>query len=240
MSSTVMSIDEYRNLELSPEQEWNTTYNPKKLSIEALTSIEIKKRGRGPDKKVYTNCEDTSEGPYVDNMCLHVHNWKCHKSIPNLTGPQDPSVDHVQKTTFTPGIYCSICHKRNLNSTFKWKDLEIHVDRPTQNIYINTVFYKKEDFIENPIMFPNIKPKEEKFAENDKSRINWNRIINRLIHTMKNDKIVYKISKYKSLLLWPWEMTPYQKFKYNNPNYHDKIFVKPNVDTFRDNFVYIN
>ena len=40
----IMTAEEYRNLELTPEQEWNDIYNPKRVSIEALDAIEIKSR----------------------------------------------------------------------------------------------------------------------------------------------------------------------------------------------------
>ena len=53
-----MSIVEYRNMNLTAEQEWNNVHNPKRCSIEALHNIEIKSRGKGPDKKIYNSTID--------------------------------------------------------------------------------------------------------------------------------------------------------------------------------------
>ena len=79
-SFTPMSIEEYRNLKLTPEQEWNNFYNPKKCSIEALEAIEITKRGNGPDKPVYS-VDSKGPGPYYDPGCAHIHIWKKVKLI---------------------------------------------------------------------------------------------------------------------------------------------------------------
>ena len=57
---------------------------------------------------------------------------------------------------------------------------------------------------------------------------------------MYNDKIIYEISIYKSLYLWPWQLTPYQKVKLNNPDYKSScIFVKSDISKFRDNYAII-
>jgi hypothetical protein len=59
-------------------------------------------------------------------------------------------------------------------------------------------------------------------------------------HSLKNDKIVYPVSKYKSILLWPWEMTPYQRFKINIPDYKQSIiFVESKTENFKNNYAII-
>ena len=83
MTNDTMSIEEYRNYLFTEKEEWNTVYNPKRCSIDALIKIEIKQRGNGPDKKVYT--ESTTEpGPYFDPKSLHLHIWKNSKLIKNV------------------------------------------------------------------------------------------------------------------------------------------------------------
>ena len=81
-----MTIEEYRNLKLTPEQEWNNMYNAKKVSIEALKNIEIRKRGKGPEKKVYSSAKSLENGPYYDPGCNHVHVWKKRSLIKNFIG----------------------------------------------------------------------------------------------------------------------------------------------------------
>ena len=60
-------------------------------------------------------------------------------------------------------------------------------------------------------------------------------------YKLYNDKIVYQLSPTESILLWPWQMTHYQKFKYNNKNYKESsIFLSSNDDTFKDIYGIIN
>jgi hypothetical protein len=48
-----MDIEEYRNHLFTEKEEWNSVFNPKRCSIEALIKIEVKQRGEGPPKKIY-------------------------------------------------------------------------------------------------------------------------------------------------------------------------------------------
>ena len=115
----MMSIDEYRKMELTPEQEWDVNFNPKRCSIEAINSIIVSKRGKGPDKKQYRH-DETDPGPYYDPQGIHLHIWKSKKFIKNFNGEQNPNVKHVQYSESRPGYYCSICHIRNKISKFNW------------------------------------------------------------------------------------------------------------------------
>ena len=68
----------------------------------------------------------------------------------------------------------------------------------------------------------------------------WYNILYKALYMSNNDKIVYPISKFKSLMLWPWEMTPYQKFKLANQDYRDScIFVKNEDLNFREDYATI-
>ncbi len=236
-----MSIEEYRNLKLTPEQEWNNIYNPKKCSLEAIEAIEIRKRGRGPDKPVYFS-GSTEIGPYYDPGCIHIHIWKKKELIQNFTCEQFQNVPHIQYTDKKPGLYCSICHMRRKYFEFKWRE---NLDDPYEepSIYENKNTYTKEDFLpESDIKtFPIAKCEESiKVSPLNKKILNWERLIKRVFHSMYNDKIIYTISMYKSLYLWPWQLTPYQKFKLDNPNYKSSsIFVKSDLDKFKDNYAII-
>ena len=87
------SIEKYRSTLLSDKEEWNNFYNPKRVCLEAIESIIIRKRGKGPQKKIYTGMKDLSDGPYYDPCGNHIHIWKSHKCIPNLIGPQKQNVE---------------------------------------------------------------------------------------------------------------------------------------------------
>lgn len=237
----VMSIEEYRNLKLTPEQEWNSIYNPKRVSIEALHAVEIKKRGKGPDKKnYYPGCR--GPGPYYDPQCNHIHIWKHKSLIENFIGEQSQNVPHVQFTDDKPGLYCCICHCKNSQFHLKWtQNLDDYHEKPV--ILQNNNVYKEEDFLpkDKIKVFPKCIAKTEPVQKlNNRIVSKWESLMFKVIYSLDNDKIVYPVSRFKSLYLWPWELTPYQKFKLKFPDYKSGfIFVKSDIDKFRDNYAII-
>lgn len=236
-----MSIEEYRNLKLTDEQEWNNIYNPKRLSIEVLHAIETKKRGRGPDKKIYhAGCTDP--GPYYDPQCNHIHVWKDKNLIRNFIGEQSQTVPYVQFTNDNQGVYCSICHCKNHQFYLKWLKYEDEYQEQPAILQNNNV-YKEEHFIpkDKIKVFPKYIPETEPIKEpNNKMISKWESLMFKIIYSLKNDKIVYQVSRFKSLYLWPWQLTPYQKFKLKFPDYKSRIiFVKNDISKFRDDYATI-
>lgn len=227
-----ISIEEYRNIYFTPEEEWNQMYNPKKLSIETLNDIEIKKRGKGVTKNVFTSMDNVNKesGPYYDPNGAHLHIWKSHKLISNLKGPQNPNIPYIQFTDFKPGTYCSICHKLNKCHRFVWNQNIDHEDNSKLDC-------TDEQINDRKIIF-NIEP--EKYNVYDKKVSNWSKLMYKVFYVINNDIIVYPITKYKSVLLWPWQMTPYKRFKMSNPDYKESgIFLNSTSDTFKGNYAYI-
>ena len=234
----VMSIEEYRSLQLTPEQEWNAQFNPKRVSIEAAHRIAIRKRGKGPDKEIYVNTDSVTCAPCYDPACAHVHIWKKRSQIPNFIGEQFPTVEHIQYTDDKPGMYCSICHIRKYDYQFKWHHhMEITNEVPT--ILKNETKYDTKNYIENPIVFPKtVEPVEEKDVF--KTFGKWSNLMFKVMYTIQNEKTVYPISPYKSLYLWPWEMTPYQKFKTKCPDYKKAVFImKSETEKFSGDYAMI-
>ena len=227
---TTMSIEEYRKLELTPEQEWNNVYNPKRCSLEAIETIEIKKRGKGSIKPEYSS-NSKEEGPFYDPECIHVHVWKSSKLIKNFKGEQFQNVPYIQFTDLKPGFYCCICHARRIPFEFKWiENLSENYDRPD-------VRDKETDFwYHSSIMYTGgyYDKKNEHMKRNFKR---WKNIINKVLYSLYNKKIIYQVSKHKSLYLWPWQLTPYQKFRLIHPDYKsNNIFIKSESVRFSDNF----
>jgi hypothetical protein len=107
----------------------------------------------------------------------------------------------------------------------------------------NNNVYKKEDFLPKDKIkfFPRRIPKTEPFQElNNRIVSKWESLMFKVIYSLENNKIVYPVSRFKSLYLWPWELTPYQKFKLKFPDYKSSIiFVKSDTDKFRDNYTII-
>lgn len=218
-------IDIYRKMELTDKEEWDNIYNPKKCSIEALNYIEIKKRGEGPLKKKYTSFADKSDGPYTDSLGVHVCVWRKNESIPNFMCEQVPSSENIQFSDYKEGIYCCICHKRKEFKEFSWSKIK-HTKRETPDpVKYNSV----------PVLYVPLEKKEPRAIPN------WEKLMVKVNHRLYNDKIVYQMSPTESILVWPWQMTYYQKFKYNNKNYKDShVFLNSDKNTFKDRYGIVN
>ena len=51
---------------------------------------------------------------------------------------------------------------------------------------------------------------------------------------------MYPISIKETKLFWPWDLTPYQKFKLSNPNYRNNSIYKINLaNNIKTNYVII-
>ena len=235
-----ISIEEYRNHLFSEKEEWNNFYNPKRCSIEALTRIEVKQKGDGPEKKLYTCSAEVDIGPYYDPKSLHVHVWKSSKLISNFESEQSPNKPFIEFTNVKTGMFCCICHVKNRKYSFKW-NRAIYEDNDNNEMFINRNGYSSEDYIENPKIFSVVKVETEKFCEPpNRGFLNWKYFMYKVRYYLNCTKIVYPISTYKSLYLWPWEMSFYKYFKLNIPNYKKSIiFIKSDDDNFRTNYSYI-
>ena len=225
-------MHEYRAIDETPEEEWNLIYNNKKISIEALQHIELKKRGKGPVKNVYEGKSD-KPGPFYDPNSSHVHIFKKDSLIVNFLSEQDPRCNFIQYRDYKPGTYCCICHcscqKFQFNFLGEDKGVKRKFSIPFFSLDEQQVT-KKEEVTKN----------EEVVQTKRSYDKDWKRIITRGIHSLTNKRILYPISNRKSLLLWPWQLTPYQKFKLENPKYKNScIFVKSKIEEFRDDYAVI-
>jgi hypothetical protein len=240
MKADTISIEEYRNHILTEKEEWNNWYNPKRCSIDALIKIEVKQRGKGPNKKIYTT-RTNEPGPYYDPNMLHVHIWKNSELIKNFESEQNPSVPFVEFTSVKRGLFCCICHLKNNNYSFKWNRAVYEECEEEKEIYVSRNSYSEIDYIEDPKIFPIVKIDGENFCEPDtRSVSNWTRLLGRVKFSIRNTKIIYPISNYKSLYLWPWEMTNYQRLILKIPDYKKSvIFVTSQNDKFRSDYSYI-
>ena len=131
---------------------------------------------------------------------------------------------------------------RNVPFHFKWRQ------EPDQDLGLNFVNklenkYKKEDFLDQKdvITFPDIPEIINIEPEKNLTIEKWKKILYKVKYMANNEMIVYKISDFKSLLKWPWELTDYQKFKLKNPDYlNTPIFLKPTIKNFKNNYAIIN
>ena len=241
----MMTIEEYRGMKMSHREEWEANFNGKRCSIEALDSIIIKKRGYGPEKPTYTN-DANKPGHYYDPQGIHLHTWKNKKNIQNFKGEQNQNVKCIQITDDKPGYYCSICHVRNQNSTFKWvqspeKTFDIPECLKKQRTDIYTDFEKLS--VNDYIYFPPITSDDIDFGKLNITETrcikNWTGLMFKVLHSIRFKKLEYKISNTKVLYLWPWELTPYQRFKLNFPDYKKSNVFLNTRNIFTENYSYI-
>lgn len=203
--------------------------------------IEDIKNNEGLLKKNFKDYIHGTPGPYYDLANNHICIARKYNNIENFCGPQIKNKIKLNKTKdFDKNFsYCSICHcllKPNPAFSSKRKIL-IEED----------IFERKKDKIESSIQIKNDLPIFKKVNH----CITWinfadllvkktkNNILNE-VHTkiLRNSKkyltkyyqfvykmikspIMYQISIKETKLLWPWNLTPYQKFKLSNPNYRN-------------------
>lgn len=228
-----ISIEEYRQTRFTDKEDWNNMYNPTRCSIEALNYIDIKKRGEGPVKKTYKSFSDVTESPYYDPIGVHLCIWKSNKCIDNFICAQVPTSETIQFSEYKEGIYCAICHIKKDQREFNWSKTK---NSKRSNHYVAELDLKYEDKIPKTVQV-------EPIIRNKISRAipNWEKLMVKCIHSLYNDKIVYSMSPKHSLLLWPWQMTYYQKFRHSNPGYKDShIFMRSDMDSFRGDYGVIN
>jgi hypothetical protein len=236
------TIEDYRNHFFTEKEEWNNFYNPKRCSIDALTKIEIKQRGKGPEKKLFTE-RAINPGPYYDPKSLHVHIWKSSILITDFICEQNPSVPFIEYTNVKNGTFCCICHSKNRNYSFKWNPAVYKECEEIKEIFVNRNGYSCEDYIDNPIFFAENKIDKDLDVDIETTKrgvLNWGRLISKVNYSINFTKTIYPISTYKSLYLWPWEMTFYQRLNLKIPDYKKSvIFIKNEIEDFRTRYSYI-
>ena len=220
--------------------EWNMKYNCNRISIEALNKIEIKKRGHGEEKKSFDKeYSEKVPGPYYDPVNNHIHIWKKDSLIPNFKSEQNPKSLYIEFTDYKKGTYCTICHIKNIKENFNWREEpDKDVDSSIYEIKCSDEYIeplKKGEYKE----FDNVTTVEKPKDEKNPIRY-WEKLMRKVKYVINNDKIVYNVSTYRSLMLWPWEMTLYQKFKHNNKNYKNSCIFIDTDKKFRDKYVYIS
>jgi len=247
-------------VEFDAKDEWSSFYSGTRISIEAVSEAEIRKNGNGPDKKIWTSSDEIDgPGPYYDPYNSHVHIWKRGRDIENFTCEQSKSKSFVQITTSDMSrSYCRICHIKLKNDKF---DQLTNMDEKSQytldyqalnatgtaksdtESIIGEYVYDTEEVVDQ--MRREIET--EMIVQEKNDDVELNQKIKRVKHNwykimykLTQPRLLYNISKVKSMLIWPWEMTDYQKFKYSNPDYKDSfIFIRSKLEDFQENYVCI-
>lgn len=203
---------------------------------------EIKNKA-GLLKKNFDDYIPNSVGPYYDLKNCHLCIPRKYYQIKNFIGPQDPYIIKlVEISDFNKkASYCSICH-RKIKSNLSFSKKKIFVDddyfEQRKKAKIDLDLEKVENGIDNIKISndnndnnDNINRLSELFksdviinTDNDNylKEQKRNKIIKRFYHIVYKlikSPILYHISFTETKLIWPWELTNYQKLRLECPNY---------------------
>ena len=187
-----------------------------------------------------TDYKINKPGPYYDRYHTHCHAWKPVSLIKNFTGEQNQTEMKYRKHSGeipTRGLYCSICH---LKVKSKGYDLKKVLEIPTEAYYKKRKSETDLSKMMECVKITRIQPKacwDRLYILVQKSYIKKykNLYIALMDIKSKKDKIVGKWQSLTKKLIEPYvyypinglesvrmkisDMTPFQKFKYNNPDY---------------------
>jgi hypothetical protein len=230
---------------LTSKEEWEQHFGGVRISLEAL---QRKRKKQGAPKVNYADVTGkmiTRPGPYYDPCNLHLHIWKKGTRIKDFICEQNQTHENIEYTESDENdVYCTICHtKKQFLGVKKSKTTKntITVGLSTKRQYnesANERWYKLyyRLFWKNNLSEIKLPLNTQEEIAPSKIYTQWSKIVYKLL----NKPLVYNISPTKSLLLYPWELTPYQKFKLENPEYKlNSIFLNTTAK-FYYNYVIID
>ena len=214
-------------------------------------------------KKNYdTDYRNDFPGPYCDNYHNHCHVWKPVALIKNFKGEQNQSELKYRKHTGeipTRGLYCCICH---ICLKSKGYDLKKVLEIPVQPYFKKR---KVEEDLSKMLYSVKITKRDSSILWDrlyillQKIYISkYRRLYDALVDVKKQkDKILgkwhslskkltepyvyYPLNSLESVWMKPSEMTPFQRFKYNNPDYRKTTsFILHNNSKFDTDYVTIS
>ena len=229
----------------SQREEWEQHFGGVRVSLEALHK---KKKKQGGPKLKYSDFAGkiiTEPGPYYDPYDMHLHIWKKGINIKGLICEQNQTIENIEYTDSDKNdVFCSICHKKKMCQGVKPR---LYLKKPIVLQKTEIVNERaKETFLDKwGILYYRLYWKNELNKKNEtvgekttvsKFSIRWYKIVYKLLYK----PILYNISPKESLLLYPWQFTPYQNFKLNNPDYKDNVVFLNHERKFYNNYVTID
>lgn len=206
-------------------------------------------------KKNFDNYSQYIDGPYYDLKNCHLCIPRKHYDIKNFNGPQDPYLTKLIENNNNynkKASYCCICHKEmKSNESFigkrkifvdddyyEKKEDKLNIEMTKTNNYIEDNNNELSNIINSKI----IDKQNIEYIENLNVK-KYYRVINnyyKIVYKLLYKPILYNLSTKETKLIWPWELTTYQKFKLNNPDYKTKLsFYKHQREKIRENYIMI-
>ena len=211
------------------------------------------KNNAGLLKKDYREYVKGNPGPYYDLFDSHLCIPRKYDLIQNFSGPQYKNkIKLVETKDFNKLVkYCCICHREmKLNPCFSAKrkmfieedtfarkvDIDYNLHEQLKKIkisnnedidIISTALNKTSvDFSKKWKRFYSIIYKNSKKDNYEKYKITQQKIINKyyqIVYKLIKTPVLYPISITETKLIWPWDLTKYQKFKLENPDYRSSV-----------------
>lgn len=202
-----------------------------------------------------------SPGPYYDKYNNHCHVWKPVALIKNFKGEQNQSEIKYRKHIGeipTRGLYCSICHIRLQGKGY---DLKKVLEIPVQPYFKKR---KAEEDLSKMLECVKITKRQNSILWDrlcillQKSHISkYRRLYDALVDIKKQKEkilgkwqslskklteqfVYYQLNSLESVPLKISDMTPFQRFKYNNPNYRKTTSFIIHSNKFDTNYVTIS
>lgn len=217
------------------------------IQIDEAKRIREIKNNAGLLKKDYRDYIKGIPGPYYDLLNCHICVPRRFDQIVNFSGAQiKNNIKLIDTQKYDKKVkYCCICHclmKPNPSYCAKKK---IFIE---ENLYTPQpkVILTKNKVKDSEKKQEKKQEKKPKNINKDKTYSDkWINLYDNLYHIMREKQIVnyknlqkkyvnkyyifvykltkkpilYFISNTETKLIWPWNLTPYQKFKLSNPNY---------------------
>lgn len=199
---------------------------------------EIKNKA-GYLKKNFEDYIPNSIGPYYDLKNCHLCIPRKYNQIKNFIGPQDPHmIKLVEFTNYNKkASYCCICHREiKPNPAFSAKR-KIFIDddyfeNKKETLKADECLEKMKDKIEEIKLTDdkeicNINPHDIEMSFEYEineylAKQKYYLIVDKfykIVYKLLKPPILYHISFKETKLVWPWDLTNYQKLRLENPEY---------------------
>ena len=209
------------------------------------------KNEQGLLKKNYKEYNIGTPGPYYDLHNAHLCIARKYNQIANFNGPQNPKMIKLidNSNNFNKkDKFCCICHslikqkvafsaKRKIfifeDEYLRKEDEQDQICNIIKKLKLSTNFCIKIDKWSTFFNYLYTKKiSEALYVTKIKKRIisNFEKIVYKILYKLNNKPYMYTINIFTIKLLWPWELTRYQKFKleYSKENPQDTNY-KNNV-----------
>ena len=225
------------------------------IQTEEATRIQNIKNEEGLLKKDYSNYIRGQIGPYYDFLECHLHVPRFPKDIPNFHGPQNSKKIKMDFHDYKKNNkFCCICHEyinwipsSTVKKTFFESIIADEYKYPIKIIFNNDKkviikrYFNLFTIITRYIHKTNSEDIRQQADSYKRTSLKIISLYYKIIYKVLYKPVMYPISLTETKLVWPWELTNYQKMRMKYPNYKKSIiFTDDTFDKFQTNYIIID